>query len=315
MRQRLVSGLWILLGFAPLCLAWFVRNLSAFGSILAPGGSRALWLTAYNDLFHYPAAELTWQRFLAAGGSSILSARWTALLWNAQNLIFVLGLVFLAPMVIWGWLVLRRQPGLTLAAAYLSILFLVMTLIFPFQGSRGGFLHSSAALIPVAVICAAIGLERLVTMLAKWRSRSFGYAELVFFYGFVALSAMTTFLIFQNRVIGGNVDHPVWSQMDAAYSQILDWMRNDAISNPRVMVNNPPCFVYRTGWDAVAVPDGETSTVLAVAERYRVEYLVLDSNSPAGLLGLFMGEETNPRIVLLQTIQVEHGIYRVYAIH
>jgi len=63
------------------------------------------------------------------------------------------------------------------------------------------------------------------------------------------------------------------------------------------MVNNPPCFYYRTGLSSVVVPDGDEATVLAVADRYQVGYLLLDANAPPGLVPIFMGTRRGARLI------------------
>jgi hypothetical protein len=68
-----------LLGFLLIMFPWYARNLSVYGSLLAPGGSRALWLDNYDQTFMYPASQLTMQSFLALGWKEIISDRLWAL--------------------------------------------------------------------------------------------------------------------------------------------------------------------------------------------------------------------------------------------
>jgi hypothetical protein len=62
------------------------------------------------------------------------------------------------------------------------------------------------------------------------------------------------------------------------------------------MVGNPPAFWYHTHRPAVVVPNGDVAVLLATAERYHVEYLLLDWNHPTPLVALYAGEESNSRL-------------------
>ena len=58
------------------------------------------------------------------------------------------------------------------------------------------------------------------------------------------------------------------------------------------MIGNPPAFWYHTGHSALVVPNGGVGTLLAVADRYRAAYLVIDPNRPEPLAELYEDMET-----------------------
>lgn len=66
-------------GYFLIMSPWFLRNLTAFGTPLAPGGARALWVLNYDELFSFPVAGLTFARWWASGLGAILQARGEAL--------------------------------------------------------------------------------------------------------------------------------------------------------------------------------------------------------------------------------------------
>lgn len=68
-----------------------------------------------------------------------------------------------------------------------------------------------------------------------------------------------------------------------------------------VIVGNPPGFWYHTHRPAVVVPNGDVAALLAVAERYHAEYLLLDGNHPAPLAALYAGEESDSRFGVAAT--------------
>ena len=65
------------------------------------------------------------------------------------------------------------------------------------------------------------------------------------------------------------------------------------------MVANPPAFWYYTRRPAVVVPNDDVETLLAVADRYNVRYVLLDRNCPAPLVDLYAGERLHPRLQLV----------------
>jgi hypothetical protein len=44
-------------GYGLIMLPWMLRNLFAFGTLLAPGGTQALWFISYDDLYAYPRSK------------------------------------------------------------------------------------------------------------------------------------------------------------------------------------------------------------------------------------------------------------------
>ena len=58
------------------------------------------------------------------------------------------------------------------------------------------------------------------------------------------------------------------------------------------MVSNPPAFWYHTGRSAVVVPNAGAETLIEVADRYGVDYVVVDQNRPEALSELYRGVET-----------------------
>ncbi len=167
--QRIKYAVYLTAGYFLISGFWFLRNLRDFGGLFPPGTGSALWLTAYNDLFHLPATDLTAQRFFSAGLLPLIHDRWTAILWNTETAVFVLGMVFLFPFICRGVYLLRKQPAMRIGIGYFFLLFFAMGIVYPFQGSRGGFFHSSAALLPLAAVAAALGLDDLIARLSRLR--------------------------------------------------------------------------------------------------------------------------------------------------
>jgi hypothetical protein len=274
---------------------WYLRNLRVFGSLLPSATGGALWLTSYNDLFHLPASDLTPGRFFSGGLLPLINARGAALLWNTETAIFVMGMVFLFPFICRGAYLLRKQPAMAIGIGYFFLIFSVMSFVYPFQGSRGGFFHSSAALLPLAAIAAASGLMDAVARLGKIRNWRIESAQTFFGAGFAVLALISTGVIFSQRVIGADSNGTYWSNLNAEYSagvRRLGPLAADTV----FMVNNPPCFYVQTGMKTIPIPDGDPETLLRAADQSGARYVILDSNAPVGLQPLYQQTVTAARL-------------------
>jgi hypothetical protein len=273
---------------------WFARNIVLWGSIFPPGTGKALWLTEYNDMFLVPSSAVGWDRFLSSGAASILSARWDALVNNSLTTVFVIGLVFLFPFLCWGAFLLRQRTEVRTAAAYFLLIFLLMTVVYPFQGSRGGFLHSSAALLPIAAIAAAAGVDDAVTRLIRRRNWHPASARMFLEGGFGLLALFASGAVFFIRVVGTDAAHPDWSSRFGEYSLGAARLMDVPAGSARFIVNTPPCFHIRTGWEAVPVPTGGPDMLREAVDRYGIQYVILDGNTPKALLPLYEGGMSLP---------------------
>ncbi|MBU4225729.1 MAG: hypothetical protein KKC71_07900 [Chloroflexi bacterium] len=301
-----------LVGYLIVMAPWFARKFITFGAPLAPGGSRALWLTGYNQLFAYPASQLTFAAWWQSGLAEILKARLWALGLNLESAFAVQGNIFLLPFILIGVWQLRRESRTCLALPAWGLTLAVMTLVFPFAGARGGFFHSGAALQPFWWAVAPLGLERLVAWGARRRGWPEKQAFTVFSAGLVGIAALLTALIVQGRVIGQLNGEPAWGREASAYSQIEEFLeKQGAPVEAVVIVANPPGYYLASGRSAVAIPDGDEQTVLQVARRYGGRYLILEQGSlPHALEALYARPDRHPNFRCMG--EVEEA--RIYAI-
>ena len=170
LRHVIPAGLLVLLGYLLTMGWWHVRNLDLFGSLLTPGGGRLLWLQNYNQTFIYPPEDLTRESFLQAGWDLAVQNRLRAFASNFSNAFAAQGGIFLFPFILIGLWQLRRELRTKIAVTGWLILFAVMTVIFPFAGSRGSFFHAGAAFQPYWWVAAPIGLEAVIAWARQPRS-------------------------------------------------------------------------------------------------------------------------------------------------
>jgi hypothetical protein len=287
-KRRGASASLLILGYIVVMAPWWARNWSAFGSPFPPGQNKTLWLTQYDDLFSFPASILTPGRWLASGIMAIVTSRLQALFANLETLVAVNGLIFLGPFMFVGALRKRSDSLVRLNVVYLLVLLGVMSFVFPFAGARGGFFHSSAALMPLLWALAPLGIERAVEWAADRRGWAVDRARLVFGWSAPALAAILTIGVYWTRVVGPAPASPVWSGSATAYSEVSLILKSLDADRSVVASNNPPGMVLASGASSVMVPNGPPEALRAVVARYGVGWVVLDANRPEGLAALYL---------------------------
>jgi hypothetical protein len=260
-------------GYAIIMAPWIARNLSVFGAPLTPGGSRVLWMTSYDDTFAYPPDRVNFQNWLAAGWQSALDRRWEAFKLNFANTFAVQGGILLLPFILIGLWRSREDLRVRLASLVWLGLFAMMTLVLPFAGSRGTFLHAGAAFQPLWWAVAPLGLDFLVS---KARQRGWFTPQAFIFFRamLVMLMAILTVFLVYIRVVQKD-----WTKFDRSYrhaEQIL--LENGASAQDTVVAANSPGYFVTTGRSAVTVPSENPAVLQILSQRFNARYLVLEKN-------------------------------------
>jgi hypothetical protein len=184
------------------------------------------------------------------------------------------------------------------------ITFLVMTLVFPLVGWRGGFFHSGAALQPLLWAAAPVGLEGFIDWGRRVRRWDYRQASRVFSAGLVALAIMLSVLTVQKRVIGASLAHPTWGSGWEYYVELERALKDAGIEDDAiVMVNNAPGYYAANRRPAISIPNGGVEVSLEVAERYGAAILVLESNHPRGLDELYEHPKDLPGLKYLLDLE------------
>jgi hypothetical protein len=304
LKAALVNLLLGGIGFLLVTGPWFLHTHAVYGTLLAPGGSHLLWLRNYDETFIYPAKQLTFESWLAQGWRPILDARLMALRWNFLNTFAAQGAIFLLPFILIGLWMHRKDERVLIALLGWSGLFLVMTLVFPFAGARGGFFHAGAAFQPMWWTLAPVGLDRAV--LAARRRNLFTPQASTIFQGFlVGLVILMTGVILSIRVLPG------WGEGEQDYPKVEAFLQNQGIGAADiVMVRNPPGYYLMTGRPAIVVPDGDEASMAAVADRYGAKYLVIEEAGAAGPIKVVYDNKNSQRFTYVGDINGTH-IFRV----
>ena len=261
-----------LFGFLLIMSPWYARNLNVYGSIMAPGGNRALWLANYDQTFIYPPDQLSLQSFLALGWDHILKDRLWALNNNLQSGFAAHGGIILFPFIVAGIIYYWKDERVKLVSIAWLILFFVMTVLFPFAGVRGAFFHAGAALQPMWWSLAPLGLESILVSLRK-RGIGNDNNRIVFRSALIMVAMILTVYVVYLRIFtlgwgeGEDADYPVIEQVF-----IQNGIRDDDV----VIVRNAPGYYLATGRSAISIPYGGEEAIIAAAEQFNAYYLVLE---------------------------------------
>ena len=271
-----------------------------FGVLLSPGGVGSLWLTEYNELFVYPASTINVMYWWQSGLGAIVQARAISLSQNLQTFMAVQGSVFLLPLMLIGVWKFRHNHQVKLAAGSWLFTLLIMTLLFPFSGARGGFFHSGAAVQPLLWALVPVGLNQFVSLGVRKRSWVASQATTFFQIGLVLFAIGLSSLIFHQKFLGRELRGDVWDMTAVKYTRLDEILVEfGALPEDIVLSINPPGYLLATDRAAIAIPNGGLETMLAVALRYQADYLILETDSPLGLQPLYDEPENHYGLVYL----------------
>jgi hypothetical protein len=275
----LASGGLALLGYFLVMAPWYARNFSLFGHFMAPGGSLTLWMSNYDQTFIYPASELNFQNWLSIGLSQIVLDRLLALWENLKTTLAVQSQVFLLPFIL---LSIKRRWTFKPTKIFIFAWFLllgIMSFAFPYSGPRGGFLHAGAALQIFFWGYGALGIVDFIGWGVKKREWKFNQSYKVFSFGFIAIAALMTIALFWQRVIGPDMAQPVWASSYRSHLEIHEVLYDiGANDDDIVMINNPPGFYFASERPSVVIPAADVDTLIEVAKKYDVRWVVIDEN-------------------------------------
>ncbi|MFW5691250.1 MAG: hypothetical protein ACOCXZ_02005 [Chloroflexota bacterium] len=268
--RRLSLLIVITMGYLVIMGPWMLRTYSVTGALLPVGGLDAVWFRTYDALFNYPPGASPADLF-ADGIGPFLETRLTALVNNTLTFIAVEGMVVLAPLALIALWKRRRDRFLAPFWLYALGLHLVMTVVFPLPGYRGGLFHSAAALLPFWMALGVCGLDDAVDWMARrrrnWRPQQ---AKRVFSAGLLALALALALSIGASR------------RTVQATPALMQQLVRELPAGAVVMINDPAQLYYFTGLSGVVIPNAPVDVVPEIARRFGVTHLVVET-AGAGL--------------------------------
>jgi 4-amino-4-deoxy-L-arabinose transferase-like glycosyltransferase len=292
LRVPLRLGLYLLTA-ALVISPWIARNLRELGIPTSPETRGMFFFTHHDDHYAYERA-FTLQTLLAAQTpAQIIGKRVFEMAAGGQMMIEVLG-GFLAVAVIGGGALLLyardRERLLTLAPTLILLAgaFVAYTVFLPYKAQAGSLKKIFLALLPLLLPLAAYALERAV---AEARIRRGAMVLAVLLLGLAAFQRVRTDAREASDYLG------IIRQM-AAVAQTLPDTNGDG--DIRLMTQDP--YILRfVGLRSVMYPYEDRDTILQVAGRYDIDYLLMPPNRPS-LDALYTGAETDRRIVRITDV-------------
>jgi hypothetical protein len=198
--------------------------------------------------------------------------------------------VFLPVAVAGGLLLLLaardRERLLTLAPALILLggVFVFYTVFVPLKSQGGSFKKAYITVIPLLLPLAAYALERAVT------DRRLRFGVMVLAVGFTGANAVELVRA-DARFAGTYLDE--MQKVVATAKSLPDTNGDGEI----ILMAQDPFMLRFLGMRSVMLPLEDRETILEVARRYGVDYLMMPPDRPS-LDPLYNGEETDPRFVL-----------------
>jgi hypothetical protein len=215
------------------------------------------------------------------------------------------------PLIAAGMWSQRKDWRVLVASGGWLVIYLIMTLVFPFQGARGGFFHAGAGFQPLFWSLVPAGLLAFINWGTRKRNWESQRALSVFIAGIFGLVIIVTGFVTWRRINHTNLSAPAWGRAELAYQEVEIFLQDIAVpSEAIVMVNNPPGYYAMTGRQAIVIPDGDLATSLHAGEDFQASYLILEENHPDGLVEIYQHPGDYPGLQYLGAVKQMH-IYMI----
>jgi hypothetical protein len=309
-KKGLSTGVILLAAYSLIMFPWYYRNWQLFHQLFPPGNQYTLFLTEYNDNFIFPVEQLSAQRWLASGWGNILTDRLKAFGTNLLTGWMIQFEIVLIPFfVIWikkNWHLLAIRWALLCYA----LQFVFMSVIFPYAGMRGGFLHSGSAFQVLFWSTSTIGLFEAIHWLMKKKEQFDERIPILLSSGMILIMAIVTGMMYQQKVFGTDLNLNNWQISAGTYDVLNKELVSHGITEKySVMINNPPGFYLASGGSAIVVPNGDIEDVKKMASLYDMDYLVLDTHIVPQLADFYQNKKSVPGVEFI----FESGEFHVYS--
>jgi hypothetical protein len=117
---------------------------------------------------------------------------------------------------------------------------------------------------------------------------------------------MTAYLVNFRTIAGG------WAKDDFIYPEVEQELLENGISpQDVVIVRNPPGYFLASRRQSVSLPFGDESTILAVAEKFGANFLILEKGGTFdSIQDLYDQPQSNPSFTYLGEVD-EARLYRI----
>ncbi len=280
-------------------LPWLMRNAQDLGVATPPGLTSMFFYTAQAEDFAYER-EFTLQTMLASQTIPELISKRLFELAASVKMSYVALDMFL-PVVVFGGLILvlawrDKERLLILAPALLWVaaIFVTYPILVPFKSQSGSFKKAYLTIIPMLLPLGAYTLEKLIV---NRRGLILVMVLAVGFTGANAVELVRADARFTNTYLDS-------MRLVAAAAEALPDTNGDG---QIILMAQDPFMLKFVGVSAVMIPYEDRDTILMVAKRYGVDYLMMPPDRPS-LDGVFTGDETDSRFVRVQAVPKTNAV-------
>lgn len=264
---------------------WFFRNLELFNSLTAMGSTSNLLLTTYNDLFIFPASELTFERWLSVGAETLLQHRLKAAGVNLLSIIGVQMLIVQVPLIFFGIRKYWRFTWVKVNVIGLAVLFLFFSVVFPLAGARGSFFHASTVFQIFLWSMSVLGLREIISRLPLKED-----IDRSTFTKFLGIGFLVLILAISGVLTVGKLN--TWTTGTEELVAVDRALSAAGIARDEtILINDPATFNWVSERPSIVIPSGDEDMMREVMDHYGVRYAVLQINHPPELAPLYQHPE------------------------
>jgi hypothetical protein len=279
---------------------WLVRNIQEFASWSSASGlTDVMFYTDFRDHYHYER-EFSLETLLEQQSiSQILGKRIfegaAAIRMMLTTLDFVLPLAVLGGTL---FILSDRKRLLTLVPTIILLggMFFVYVILMPISNQGGSFKKSYLTLVPMLLPLAAYALDRVIEK--DWHK--------------IGAAVLTILLMTQSAIMLQVGDFGAIQRytgyMDV-FVEIAKALPDTNGDGELIFMAQDPFMLHFRGYRAVQIPMEDRETILEVAQRYNVDYILFPPARPS-LDPIYNGDESDSRFVYVADIILGGQIYR-----
>jgi hypothetical protein len=283
-------------------LPWLTRNWQEFGTFSSPETDDMFFFTDHSDHYAY-GRHFTLETMLARQTpEQIIGKRLFEMAASARMMIETLDA--LAIPLIGGLLLLinarDREKLLSISPALILIVggYIAYTVFIPYKAQAGSFKKFYISVLPLLLPLAAYALERAIP------DRRIQLGTMILLIGLLGANAV--YLVRTDAQAAATYLARV-EQM-AAEARILPDTNGDG---EIILMAQDPYILRYAGLRSVMFPFEDRETIIEVAERYGVDYLLMPAARPA-LDPLYLHQESDPRFIPVEdVVGTEFVFYRI----
>lgn len=283
---------------------WLARNLQEFGTISSPETDDMLFFTDHVDHYAY-GRHFTLETMLASQTpQQIIGKRLFEMAASAKMMLETLDAL---PLLVIGGLLLLlalrdREKLVTLSPVLILLLggFIAYTVFIPYKAQAGSYKKFYLSVLPLLIPLAAYALDYAVT------HRRVLLGAMVLLVGLLGINA--AYLVRGDATTAASYLASV-EQMAAVAETLPDTNGDGTI----ILMTQDPFILRYVGIQSVMYPAEDRDTIIEVARRYGVDYLLMPA-ARAALDPLYVQQDHDPRFVAAAEVPgTQFVFYRIDA--